>query len=63
VLVEKERKKDFEITRTDRFGTRTRYFTDSRIIGSKDFVFSTYLQFKILGFKTEEEIFIQEAAA
>ena len=45
-IVEKERKKDFEITRTDRFRCRTRYFSDSGIIGSKEFVFNTYLQFK-----------------
>ncbi len=47
-VVEKERKKGFEITRADRFRGRTRYFTDSGIIGSKDFVFKTYLQFKHL---------------
>ena len=47
-LFEKERKKDFEITRTDRFRRRTKYFSDSGIIGSKRFVFTTYLQFKEL---------------
>ena len=30
-----ERKKGFEISRVDRFRYRTRYFTDSGIIGSK----------------------------
>ncbi len=45
-LIEKARKKGFEISRTGRFRSQTRYFTDSGIIGSKDFVFNTYLQFK-----------------
>ncbi len=53
-VAEKERKKDYEFTRTDRFRCRTRYFTDSGIIGSKDFVFSTYLQFKRL-FQSKHE--------
>jgi putative transposase len=47
-VVAKERKGDFEITRTDRFLYRTRYFTDSGIIGSREFVSSTYQQFKNL---------------
>ncbi len=46
--VEKERKKDYRITRTDRFLYRTRYFTDSGIIGSKDFVRQQYLRVKDL---------------
>lgn len=37
-IVAKERKKEFEISRVDRFRYRTRYFTDSGIIGSKEFV-------------------------
>jgi hypothetical protein len=37
-VVAKERKKDFEISRINRFRYRTRYFTDSGIIGSKEFV-------------------------
>jgi putative transposase len=47
-IVGKQRKKDFEITRADRFITRTRYFTDSGIIGSREFVSATYRQFKHL---------------
>jgi REP element-mobilizing transposase RayT len=35
---EKEKKKGFKLTRADRFAYRTRYFTDSGIIGSKEFV-------------------------
>jgi len=53
-IVEKERKKDFEITRTDRFLYRTRYFADSGIIGSKEFVAGTYRQFKHL-FQSKHE--------
>jgi len=34
--------KDFNLTRTRRFLYRTRYFTDSGIIGTKDFVRVTY---------------------
>ena len=41
-IVDKEKKRDFEISRTDRFLYRTRYFTDSGIIGSREFVSGTY---------------------
>ena len=44
--VAKERKKDFEISRISRFRHRTRYFTDSGVIGSKEFVSKTYMRFK-----------------
>lgn len=37
-LVKRERKKGFRISRTDVFRHRCRYFTDSGIIGSKEFV-------------------------
>ena len=47
-IVTKERNRNFEISRTDRFLYRTRYFTDSGIIGSREFVFGTYQQFKHL---------------
>lgn len=46
--IKKASRKNFEITRTDRFRCRTRYFSDSGIIGSKKFVFNTYQQFKNL---------------
>jgi hypothetical protein len=36
--VAKERKREFEISRISRFRYRTRYFTKSAIIGSKEFV-------------------------
>ncbi len=43
---EKEREKDFEIRDIDRFRYRTRYFTDSGIIGTKAFVARFYQVFK-----------------
>ncbi len=53
-LIEKERKKGFEVTRADLFKQRTRYFTDSGIIGSKEFVQSTFQNFKNL-FQSKNE--------
>jgi len=47
-VIAKERKKDFEISRTSRFRYRTRYFSDSGIIGSKEFVVENYQRFKHL---------------
>ena len=47
-VVAKERKKDFAISRISRFRYRTRYFTDSGIIGSKEFVSENYQRFKHL---------------
>jgi hypothetical protein len=41
-----ERKRNFEISRVSRFRYRTRYFTDSGIIGSKEFVAENYQRFK-----------------
>jgi len=45
-IIVKERKKGFEVTRTDRFLYRTRYFTDSGIIGTMEFVTNNYRRFK-----------------
>ena len=45
-ILEKERKREFELSRNDRFRYRTRYFTDSGVIGSKDFVSQNYIRFK-----------------
>ena len=45
-ILEKERKRGFELSRNDRFRYRTRYFTDSGVIGSKEFVSKTYMRFK-----------------
>ncbi|GAB6095540.1 hypothetical protein JCM14469_17920 [Desulfatiferula olefinivorans] len=46
VIVEAERKKNYDITPVDRFMNRTRYFTDSGIIGSRAFVAEHYQMFK-----------------
>jgi putative transposase len=45
-ILEKERNREFELNRSDRFRYRTRYFTDSGVIGSKEFVSKTYRRFK-----------------
>jgi hypothetical protein len=37
-VLEKERSREFELSISDRFRYRTRYFTDSGIIGSKESV-------------------------
>lgn len=47
-ILEKERKNNFEISRVSRFRFRTRYFSDSGIIGSKEFVSVQYQKFKHL---------------
>jgi hypothetical protein len=47
-VVEKERSREFELSKSDRFRYRTRYFTDSGIIGSKEFVSTVYERFKNL---------------
>ncbi len=44
--LEKERAREFELSQSDRFRYRTRYFTDSGVIGSKEFVSKTYIRFK-----------------
>ena len=45
-VLEKERQGAFEITRLHRFRCRTRWFTDSGIIGTKEFVSTNYQRFK-----------------
>jgi len=51
-IVEKARKKGFKISRSDRFRYRCRYFTDSGVIGGKDFVQEVFDQVKhLLGSK------------
>jgi hypothetical protein len=47
-------KKNYEITRVERFQYRTRYFSDSGIIGSKEFVYKNYMKFKDL-FQSKHE--------
>ncbi len=55
-LLKKEKSKDFKITLASRLLYRTRYFTDSDIIGTKEFVAGHYQQFKHL-FLSENENF------
>jgi hypothetical protein len=55
-LLEKERNREFELSRSDRFRYRTRYFTDSGVIGSKEFVSSNYQRFKDLFMSKREKI-------
>ncbi len=45
-ILEKERQKGFSPTRADRFLARSRYFTDSGIIGSREFVRSLWRQLR-----------------
>ena len=54
-VLAKERKKEFEISRINRFRYRTRYFTDSGIIGSKKFVAENYKRFKHLFYSKHEK--------
>ncbi len=45
-VLKKERASDFDLGRIKRFQYRTRYFTDSGIIGTKEFVSLNYSRFK-----------------
>jgi hypothetical protein len=54
-VIAKERSRGFELSKTDRFRYRTRYFTDSGIIGSKVFVAKNYQRFKHLFFSKHEK--------
>jgi len=56
VVVEKERKKVFKISRVDRFRYRTRYFSDSGIIGTKEFVSINYKRFKDIFMSKREKV-------
>jgi len=48
--------KNYEISRVDRFRYRTRYFTDSGIIGTKEFVSENYKRFKDVFMSKREKI-------
>jgi putative transposase len=52
--VARERRRDFKLSGADRFKQRTRYFTDSGIIGSREFVRENFLRFKHL-FQTKKD--------
>ena len=45
-VLRKARKKNFKPTRMERFLVRSRYFTDSGVIGSKAFVSDSYFKFQ-----------------
>jgi hypothetical protein len=51
----KERKRNFEISRISRLRYRTRYFTDSGIIGSKAFVSTNYQRCNHLFYSKHEK--------
>ena len=53
-ILENERKKGYKVSKVERFKYRTRYFTDSGIIGSKKFVSENYQKFKDY-FQTKKE--------
>jgi putative transposase len=53
-VLARERNNNFKISRMDRFINRTRYFSDSGIIGSKEFVAFHYQKFKHL-FQSKHE--------
>ncbi len=55
-VLDKERNRDFNLTRTARFKHRTRYFSDSGIIGTKAFVSKNYQRFKHLFQSRNEKI-------
>lgn len=54
-ILEKERHRAFHVDRAQRFQYRTRYFTDSGIIGTKAFVADHYRRFKHLFNSTHEK--------
>jgi REP element-mobilizing transposase RayT len=54
--LEIERQKNYAISRIDRFRSRTRYFTDSGIIGTKEFVSENYQRFKDIFMSKREKI-------
>ena len=55
-ILAREKRKDFKITQAARLRYRTRYFTDSGIIGSKAFVSTHYQRFKHLFQSKNEKI-------
>jgi len=54
--LKKERQKNYKISRSDRFRSRTRYFTDSGIIGTKEFVSENYRRFKSVFMSKREKV-------
>ena len=54
--LKKERHKNYEMSRADRFVYRTRYFTDSGINGTKEFISENYQRFKCVFMSRREKI-------
>ena len=55
-VVKKEQEREYEISRIDRFRYRSRFFTDSGIIGTKEFVSTNYRRFKDVFMSKREKI-------
>jgi len=55
-VITKERKKEYNTNRVDRFKYKTRYFSDSGIIGTKEFVSGNYKRFKHIFVSKKEKI-------
>ncbi|MBW2011461.1 MAG: hypothetical protein JRI32_07425 [Deltaproteobacteria bacterium] len=55
-ILKKERENDFNLSRAQRFRYRTRYFTDSGIIGTKTFVSKNYQRFKDIYYTKKEKL-------
>jgi len=55
-IIENERQKNYKISRIDRFMYRTRYFSDSGIIGTKEFVSMKYQRFKDVFMSKREKV-------
>jgi len=62
-IVQKERKKNFELKRFELFCYRTRYFSDAGILGSKEFVSEVFDQVKHLLNSKDERKFTSLAGA
>jgi REP element-mobilizing transposase RayT len=55
-MLKNECQKNYQVSRVDRFLYRTRYFTDSGIIGTKEFVSLNYQRFKDIFMSKREKI-------
>ncbi|MFZ0389810.1 MAG: hypothetical protein WAN36_05075 [Calditrichia bacterium] len=51
----KERKRNFELSKSDLFRYHIRYFKDSGVIGAKEFVSANYQRFKTSFFSKHEK--------
>jgi hypothetical protein len=54
-VIKKERIREFELSSSYRVMNRTQYFTDSGVIGSKEFVAKNYQRFKHLFYSKHEK--------